>query len=1314
MAIKNYDDIDTAFKLFNGAEPSDSGNPKPTTTLSDTAPFSIELERDLLYLKSTPQEIISGKKFFGQFIEHLKDKYIQEPITNLGPTAKSIYDLTPVQFQLLLEEDLNLFVSALQASQTVHNALKVGIYRAASYEPKKSDILPPKTGLIPRLERASKIDKIKTQEYWKGIRDGATWKDNKSWLDIAKVTILGKKTTDLVDLWAHTSPTLSKIDNAADFAGEVVFDEAIDRMILGPIAFIGAGLKLGRSKRLLGIYPKRDIADVINNISLIKVENQGWKKYVDDLHARYDISVGGKDINRIDAALFGKKLDELPTGSSVINIGEEKFFVRLGNPSLPTNTPTKIPDYIETVGYQTPGGIISADISRALNPKESKKLAGLDNQRTKLIEQTNKEVESIIEKGKEYGKHIDISNIKSSVSKSNIATRKKIAKSKIPVPKKRTKLNKLVKEEIIKDTEIQMTSIADNILSKVDPEHIAKKVDDLDKKIKIFYNDTHDLIYAKNSKNFIPIDTGTIKNISGDSEAVRKINLFNESQQRKILDMESDILIRQKTISSIYAKEQELTANLYKIQNDILYDKHAISQAIRRDYLSKLMKYNVNDEAFIKRSEIFTDAISLGRTKDIAELTDSEFEGVFDYLDVFSRSANRNFMPFNDVMTPSWYWYYKKGFREIYDAVDIGYTNHLLRGIKALRGWDEHIEKLGGKKALKDEALQRRIFLLANGEEDKYRKLFNEAYDIVDDTVMSYQEEIERNAAQYINDTLHDIGYALQEAGLWPEGLEWKDYYIRNIVKDAAKNRELSDQSLALYLRQNRGKVNAKELINRIEHDDELIENADIAFRTGLFSEIYKLEMEPALRRAEALALLSEDEDVIRYTLGNRVVGEHIPEGTRQGGWLNYAVRGDYTHTEQKFENLSKKLLTAIHYPDKFFGVHYDAPDRAARKLLNTFRSTVYISALGFNTKSMVKQLSQSLMNIPTSGYKSYVWGLRSVWYDSGQDLANTYCRLLIGRKPLEQYDIRSFKGITEKSMSGFQALDEEVNIKAGFNAIMHEMVSSKKEYRDIVSKYTKHGYNSLLVDDVSKGIKEALDNGELRDLAEYANIKIKVNQFSYKSYDMPKLMWDGGAVNKTLFQFSTWPANYYYVYLPELAKEFFTGKGIAGVDLTWSQRMGALKASITGYMILEAGKTIGLNMDYVLLPGAYPDIINGGVDIEPLGGAFPSGYSPMANIIGGLVTSIIGTADANQRIINEGLKMINNGLPYVNATKEGIPYPSTLAIDNLMKTIQTGDVRNLIGTVEKEEEPKKKKKYKIPGGPRKPAGIKTPTPGKL
>lgn len=666
-----------------------------------------------------------------------------------------------------------------------------------------------------------------------------------------------------------------------------------------------------------------------------------------------------------------------------------------------------------------------------------------------------------------------------------------------------------------------------------------------------------------------------------------------------------------------------------------------------------------------KRLDNSASAISMGNRNTIGELFDDEFLTLFEdgFIEnafkpasrflfkkvhkpvIFGKERPRIFggllggvygardiPPFYNWITPQAAWYTRKGARQVLRPLEYADVDNVRYLDSVTSKWKIVLDDLKRYVDPFDDEVQQRIFKHANGYGDEATEMAYRA------RISDGQRELEEQASIFINKEFDNMWDMFEAKGMIPEGLKRERPYITNIVKyivDDAKTKTGYDlDKIApiydLYKKYAKTDIDIHEFINRVIHEEEIIENADIAFRSGMAHQTYKLFMEPAFKESSALAELTGNELIIQRT-------KDI---------IKFAIKGQITPMETNVESFFQGAARLIERGTKRIPfVDFVAEQRAAKQLIGMYRKFAYGKFMWGRPRSAIRNSTQTLLDVPITGIKSWIVGGQMMYAPDFQRLMD-HCDLLVGRMPMTDMAPTAFGKVEKAGYYGFRAADH-LNITHGFAGHLHNIVKRNADDMRILANYGYTG-KAKNVNNFVGALADAFDDGLLQHVKLQANDIVHTTQYGYKSYDMPLIQWRGGPVTKGAFQFSSWFANYYYSYLPTLAEYSLTGKAPWG-KLGMFERQMFLKHALTMEALAGIGKGMGIDFKQQLPPGFH-------VVGQPIsaGGAVPYGASPMVGIGVGVIKILAGHGADNERQISEGWQIIGNStLPIPLILKE-------------------------------------------------------------
>jgi len=751
--------------------------------------------------------------------------------------------------------------------------------------------------------------------------------------------------------------------------------------------------------------------------------------------------------------------------------------------------------------------------------------------------------------------------------------------------------------------------------------------------------------------------------------------------------------------------KRSLTLMSKSIKNGSYYDYMASSRVIRQKYLENV--YKITDAPGRKRVNEIIDTLTLGRLKDTSGkgfakgvgqgwkkmelLSDDELGTLFDMMNFYENpikatKSTWRFMPFKDDFTPIWAWYKRKGvpiIGQLFESADFENT----RRVKRLTDlWQDQVKIVGD-----DDLTQKLVYHLAEGDPDNAAHKLIKYHNIPDAKVEKLRE-----AARVANTITDELADDLVKLNLWPVDKSgkplprYKNYAYHQVKLEAMKEHPdpyLIAKMVQQYEHATNTKISISMLKHRLKHDLPLAYNANASTMSAIHMESYKIHWEPTYKQARQYAKLTGDHQIIKRT----------------DDVIKFTLRGEITpfeaRLEPKFQALSKRIDAIDNWlPGK---KHWQIQERETKRFLNAWRRGVYGGAMSYRPGPALRNLTQSTFPIAITGYKDFFSGQQSLWTQNGRAFVKDNCRLLVNRTPMEGFDMGMLSRIEQTGMWGFRKVDEIPNVQGTFNSTFYHRVARNKDKLDIVRKYGDFGNPRLDVDGFFKAANRAVRHGQLGNEVTYANLATKTFQYGYRPYDMPHAM--SGVVGKTVFQFGTWPSNYFYNVLPTLADGALYGKGIAGESLSIRQRMGMFRHWLNGQAIIAGGAALGIDATRHAAPGPTlrptQEGLTGGAVPLTIGGAFPMSIaSPGVQLLSGTVQALFAMS------AGRGTKAARYEL------QKALPMLPPLIIRDIMKSIESNDITPMFGRPLQKKVADKKKKNVLGGILKGVSGLKAPT----
>ena len=653
---------------------------------------------------------------------------------------------------------------------------------------------------------------------------------------------------------------------------------------------------------------------------------------------------------------------------------------------------------------------------------------------------------------------------------------------------------------------------------------------------------------------------------------------------------------------------------------------------------------NIPNKDFGKMIEDITHQISNGRTKDISVLSSDEFSSVFDMIDsmtsIKSAIKQMNSAGIMELFNPSWDYFARMKATGVYNIPNEAGIELMRKTRSLLSEWSGYLKAVGIKTNKKmdkygipdaNEAIARhpigdklrRIFLYADGINpydpaksvrkvgvgevltiDEIKFIEETMDNVASGKISQLQIDAEVNAGEFIRRSMGFFGDMGERLGflykpgtakeLRPEGsvVRMPNYVRHQITQilDETKNSKspyVLDYIRKFFKHHAKEEINIDELIQRQNQRKDMVQNADVAFRSVIGHEGFKFYMEPSFKSATKLA---NDIDTMRGI----PINADKSVSTYTAGWINTAFRGQMTDVEGRIErviggvrdaelatyhglgktvNNIRKMLKRDALEFNWEPTKYD---RAFKTFSGRYRQYVYTAAMGLNPTSILKNATQIFLVHPLIGTRATLEGLKSIWV-GGEDTLK-YSDVFFSRGiAIHELEVSALNRVGEIASLPFRYMDQYVNCASAFNGSLWKQIYKDKSKLAILNNY---GYSGKSTGNSFWGsLNKALDAGEFRGEVKMADMVAKRTQFSYLPWDMPKALW--GPVGKLGMQFGSWGMNYWTQYLPYLWNMSRTGVGPFGQLSKW-ERQSLLKHVITMEALASTGEWAGIDISYL------------------------------------------------------------------------------------------------------------------------------------
>lgn len=653
--------------------------------------------------------------------------------------------------------------------------------------------------------------------------------------------------------------------------------------------------------------------------------------------------------------------------------------------------------------------------------------------------------------------------------------------------------------------------------------------------------------------------------------------------------------------------------------------------------------------------------VSNGMTDDLSKLSPEELSEVFENVEMIAENimkSKKDVLVTTEYFSPAFYVFKRFGAENVYHYLADRGFERMRFSTDRLKQWSTHLKAVGlnpNKKFAPDSSnpILRRIFLAADGidiynpeltkaaiEENMKYNLTDDEWSFIAGTMGQVKGgkltaeviDKERQAAAFVRHTADELGeigvkvgrlYRPVEGVTPPEGaVPFRNNYITHLIDTMIEDADVMEKSgkyteiegIADFFERTGAaakKVDIDQLKKRQGVREGLIQNADTAFRAMLNNETNAFVMEPAYKGVMEMVEMTGNEHLIKYTTD----------------WINYSVRG-IPHT---YETKLEKFARQVHADDiwnftigkVFKTAKIEEGDMALKKMSAGYRRFTYTTAMGFNISSAVKNASQSLMNIPVIGFKGQMEGLRSLSLSDAKEVLKNSNMFFAKGVAIHELSIDALTRIERAGSFPFRWVDKWINTASAFNGALWKQISGNKRSMQILAEngYTGKGFGKNFWEAVNKSITDGYFKYEIRQADEIAQI----TQYSYATWDMPKILWS--STNKTLFQFATWPLNYFGQYIPELTRWAITGVSPLGKMSRWD-RSALLRHVVMMETAAQLAQQNGVDVGYISPTHAgiesVKSTIQGEAKAPYVSSPYP-GFSPFMQGIGYLIEDYTG-----------------------------------------------------------------------------------------
>lgn len=666
----------------------------------------------------------------------------------------------------------------------------------------------------------------------------------------------------------------------------------------------------------------------------------------------------------------------------------------------------------------------------------------------------------------------------------------------------------------------------------------------------------------------------------------------------------------------------------------------ALKTALAKRYIKEVKKRKIVPAETVNK---LVDAISVGTAKTIDDLTDVQLRALMDDLETIMMAPDnvRFAARIGEIGgIPSWKVFEHYKIPRAYDIMDDALHSIQLEQINRSRWVDDMVKGFEKTYDIKWSELTDEL-AARFADEGPDAKIPNELLDYFTDGQVEYVKRVVAEDRDKFWEPLADLA---ERQGLIGEGTEVPReqfyYHHRTRIHDfmkaraASKKKNLGILPADYYMnrltkRKLPAKVNVPEFFARTLNAEDISYAWRDVTRVAHREELRKLLLEPAAREMDAIigALPTE-------------LRKHAGEFASE--WMRY-IRGMPSVWDDRlnwFFNQASRGIEAVSRG------RWQASGRAFENFARKSRRLIYTGTIGGNPRAITKNLTQSFLTVNTIGSRATLAGIESAYTDGGRRLLNQY-RVMVGRQvwrgglSMGEFNIANPKGWQKLLNAGFSGVDRYVNCIGAGNGFMWKAIHGNKKYMDELIEYAaKQGIKG----DTVRGtgfwdtLASAVEDGHFSHLVDMANKNIKLTQYSYQSWDMPKHLWS--QTGKGAFMFTSWPSNYFGGHLPQMFSQLIRGENVMGQSVNLRERLALFRHVARGLVLFETGRRLGYNMQHLLATGPMPvGRIHGYMRV-------PAPVSPPVEVATAIGSLLVGGMKGDETLIKEGWNGLGNVAP--------------------------------------------------------------------
>lgn len=620
---------------------------------------------------------------------------------------------------------------------------------------------------------------------------------------------------------------------------------------------------------------------------------------------------------------------------------------------------------------------------------------------------------------------------------------------------------------------------------------------------------------------------------------------------------------------------------------------------ITRELLMRSYAGNVIKRKLIpkKIADEMTTAVSYGKVTNsakISSLDPIQIEQLVDDMSSYMAVSIEGKAAVNAVTAtfrPQWATFDKLGLFKNYAAVEDANT-FVMKLLDQREDFLDTLRKLY-KKDLTDWGIEEQTTAWYVGQKKNVPKPVRDALSVkLGNDIDKYTEAVDfienyvaQDKARYV-DFLRDE--AVRQGYIGPgTDVPVIENYVAWKLDDKAFQAAYS-ASFSKYNRTVPKNVWAPEFIKRRKLTEaQLNKNYDTVMREMARHEGRKLFIEPELHRLDAI-ITATDEYKKSPTFA-----------LWYEDWKKHSVFNHPAKSDVKWNETLNKVSEKV---GRISGGRWEPSGRTFEQFTGRFRMALARGTLAGNTRSITKNFFQSALSTNIIGGKATAAGWASIYSDGGREILNTLF-FTKARGPLGRgvafgaFDVTNTKA-WDKMMTygGIAVVDKYFNTAGVVNGYLWKQITkSRTKMNTLYEIGEAMGYKKGTV----RGSKfwdvtaEAIKKGHFKPDITNARKALYYTQWNYARLGAPAYMQS--ATGRLLGQYSTWPAHFITVHIPQLFKQSplarIAGKTpttIFGGAATLNEQMALFRYAAIAASVAYIGKEMGYRTDH-MYKGATP-----------------------------------------------------------------------------------------------------------------------------